>query len=236
LPSHRNRPYRLILAFVLMLLAGCPGQAPEEARGSRRDSPSPRPVSREVGPPSPFQQAFPPPSPFPELPDDLGDFSGDFPPQVLELAAVGDVNLGARVGEAIASRGPDYPWREVAGSLRRADLAIVNFECAASTRGTPAPEKEFTYRADPASVPAMAQAGVDVASVANNHAVDFGVEAFSDTLTHLREAGVAPVGGGANVTEAWQPYVVERKGLRSPSSGPPGSCPTTSPRPLRARG
>jgi poly-gamma-glutamate capsule biosynthesis protein CapA/YwtB (metallophosphatase superfamily) len=133
---------------------------------------------------------------------------------VVELVAVGDVNLGARIGEAIARRGADYPWREVAGSLRRADLAIVNFECAASRRGTPAPEKEFTFRADPASLPAMAAAGVDVASVANNHAVDFGVEAFLDTLTHLREAGMTPVGGGTNVDEAWAPFFVERKGLR----------------------
>ncbi len=154
---------------------------------------------------------------------------------MVELAAVGDVNLGARVGQAITTRGAEYPWREVAGPLRRADLAIVNFECAASNRGSPVPGKEFTFRADPASLPAMAEAGVDVASVANNHALDFGVEAFLDTLGHLREAGITPVGGGTDEDRAWQPLFIERKGLRMAFIGAtrvlPGNFDATASRP-----
>lgn len=53
-----------------------------------------------------------------------------------------------------------------------------------------------------------------MASVANNHARDFGEAAFADTLAHLRAAGVEPVGGGRDAEEAWRPVVVERKGLR----------------------
>ncbi|MGH2733319.1 MAG: CapA family protein [Actinomycetota bacterium] len=202
----RRRRWPRVLAFVVLTLAGCSGQRPQPVRQtSPAPTPSPSPASLP---------ATPSPAAVPQLPEDLGDFAGDFPSRVVELAAVGDVNLGARVGQAIVARGPDYPWREVAGSLRRADLAIVNFECAASKRGSPAPNKEFTFRADPASLPAMAEAGVDVASVANNHALDFGVEAFLDTLGHIREAGIEPVGGGTDEDGAWQPFYVERKGLR----------------------
>ena len=50
----------------------------------------------------------------------------------ITLAAFGDVNLGDGVGAVMDSRGALWPWRAVAPTLRRADIAFGNLECAIS--------------------------------------------------------------------------------------------------------
>jgi poly-gamma-glutamate capsule biosynthesis protein CapA/YwtB (metallophosphatase superfamily) len=132
----------------------------------------------------------------------------------LVLAAGGDVNLGDRIGSAIAARGPHRPWTRVAPLLRAADLALVNLECAVSSRGAPLAGKQYTFRGPPAALAGVARAGVDAVSVANNHSLDYGAEAFLDTLARARRAGVEPVGGGAGLAAARRPVLFERGGLR----------------------
>lgn len=141
-------------------------------------------------------------------------FASDIPPGAVELAFAGDVNLADPLGGLILRSGVNAPWSGVADVLRNADLAIVNLECAVSDRGAPSTGKEFTFRAAPESVRGMANAGVDIAAVANNHALDFGRDAFTDTLAHLRTVGITPAGGGSNATRAWAPVYRDVKGIR----------------------
>ena len=130
------------------------------------------------------------------------------------LAAGGDVNLGAGIADAIAAEGPDLPWTSVAPVLRAADLALVNVECAVSKRGAPVPGKEYVFRGAPRALAGAARAGIDIASVANNHSLDYGTDAFLDTLAYARRAGIRPVGGGVDLAAARRPVVVTRGGLR----------------------
>jgi poly-gamma-glutamate synthesis protein (capsule biosynthesis protein) len=64
-----------------------------------------------------------------------------------------------------------------------------------------------------AAAGALAAGGVDVVSVANNHALDFGAEAFTDELSRLDAVGVAYAGGGEDAAAAHRPIVVEENGL-----------------------
>lgn len=133
----------------------------------------------------------------------------------LVLAAVGDVNLGDRVGLAIGAYGPRYPWVSVAPVLRRADLAVGNLECTVSTRGAPLGGKRYTFRGRPAALAAAGGfAGLDVVSLANNHSLDYGREAFIDTIRHATRAGISVAGGGSNLAAARRPSVQEMGGLR----------------------
>jgi poly-gamma-glutamate synthesis protein (capsule biosynthesis protein) len=92
---------------------------------------------------------------------------------------------------------------------------IANLETAVGTGGTPWPRKNYHFRSPPATIRAMARAGgVDVVTVANNHAVDYGRRLLVSGLRTIRAAGVQPVGGGSDLTEALQPAIVERGGLR----------------------
>ena len=142
----------------------------------------------------------------------------DQPPQPVTLVAVGDVLLDAglirpttRHGEQAAADDPASPFRYVADLLRQADLAFCNLEGPLSRRGARV-EKMFTFRGRPESGALLAAAGIDVASVANNHTGDFGPRAFLDTLDALRAAGIQPVGGGRTLLDARLPVLFEVRG------------------------
>jgi poly-gamma-glutamate synthesis protein (capsule biosynthesis protein) len=158
----------------------------------------------------------------------------------LRLSAVGDVTFGEGVGTMIRARGPRYPWLEVAPVLRRADLAIANLETVVSTRGTPVPGKEFTFRGPPRALRAAVRyAGLDVFTVANNHSLDYGRTAFLDTLRYAVKFGAVTTGGGRNLERATRARVLTAGGIRLAFLGfsdvrPPGfdagpSTPGTAP-------
>ncbi|MHB1296829.1 MAG: CapA family protein [Anaerolineae bacterium] len=136
-------------------------------------------------------------------------------PTTVELVAVGDIMLGRVVGEHIQEDGARYPFANegIQALLAGADLTIGNLECPISDRGTPE-VKEYTFRAAPAAIEGLQDAGMDVLSLANNHLGDYGPDATRDTLRLLDEAGITVVGAGQNVTEARQARVVEVDGLR----------------------
>jgi hypothetical protein len=133
----------------------------------------------------------------------------------LVLAAAGDVTFGADVASAIATYGAAYPWLSVGALLRSADLATANLEGTVSNRGSPVPNKAFTFRGPPSALDGAARTGgIDVFTVANNHSLDFGPEAFFDTLALTRGAGISVVGGGRNLAAARKPAILTRGGLR----------------------
>jgi poly-gamma-glutamate synthesis protein (capsule biosynthesis protein) len=132
----------------------------------------------------------------------------------LTLDAVGDINLGDGPAAYMRRYGYRYPWRRVARTLRAADIAFGNLECAVSRRGSPVP-KQFNFRGAPAALHRVSHfAGFDVLNVANNHSGDYGRLAFLDTLRFTRGLGMTPVGGGVNRSRALRPRVVTRHGLR----------------------
>ena len=137
------------------------------------------------------------------------------PPPVgtVRLMAVGDVMLGQSIGRRIRNDGPLAPWAKVKSFFGQADLVVANLECTISERGTPWP-KTFNFRAPPAAADSLALAGIDAVTVANNHAIDFGRDAFGDTLSFLDAAGVGHFGGGANLGVARAPLIIEKNGLR----------------------
>lgn len=94
-----------------------------------------------------------------------------------------------------------------------ADVALVNAEAALTPRADGV-DKMVCLRADPALAAELGRGGFDVASIANNHTMDFGGEGLADTLAALRGAGVATVGGGDDIDAAFAPAILERGGLR----------------------
>lgn len=133
------------------------------------------------------------------------------------LALAGDTMLGRGVAEALASE-MDEPLfsSEVQEFARGADLFVLNLECCISERGErwPEPGKPFFFRAPPQAADVLASLGVDCVTLANNHALDFGYVALSDTFDHLRTAGIAWVGAGEDVAAARRPATIEARGFR----------------------
>jgi poly-gamma-glutamate synthesis protein (capsule biosynthesis protein) len=130
------------------------------------------------------------------------------------MAAVGDINLGNGPGAYMRRYGYRYPWLRVAPTLRAADIAFGNLECAVSRRGSPVP-KQYNFRGPPEALTRVARfAGFDVLNLANNHAGDYGVGAFLDTMRFTRRLGMTPVGAGLDRNRALTPRVVTKHGLR----------------------
>jgi poly-gamma-glutamate capsule biosynthesis protein CapA/YwtB (metallophosphatase superfamily) len=117
--------------------------------------------------------------------------------------------LGRSVAEELARRPPqslvDPALVEI---VRDADLFLLNLECCISERGEPVP-KTFNFRAPRAAVETLVHLNVGCVTLANNHALDYGVDALLDTFEHLRAAGIAWAGAGATEEEAQAPTLVE---------------------------
>lgn len=129
------------------------------------------------------------------------------------LAAVGDIMLARSIGAALVRNPLDSPFAAVADILQSADITVGNFECAIATTGKPA-RKAFTFRAPPQAVNALAGAGFDVLSLANNHSLDYGAAALVQTTGSLDLADIHHVGAGLNEEIAYHPLLLTVKGIR----------------------
>ena len=115
--------------------------------------------------------------------------------------------FGRKVAERIVTSDEPLFADEVVAAARSADLFLLNLECCISDRGEPwpAPGKPFFFRAPPAAVEYLGELGVDAVTLANNHALDYGEVALSDTVDHLAAAGIAVVGAGTDQAAARRP-------------------------------
>ncbi|WP_349305866.1 CapA family protein [Pseudofrankia sp. DC12] len=127
--------------------------------------------------------------------------------QPVTLQFGGDVHFAGSAAAALNGFGPIVP------ELSAADLTMVNLETAITDGGEPA-DKEFTFRAPSRAFTALRGAGVDVVTMANNHAMDYGVTGLRDTLSAAQAANFPVVGIGADDTAAFRPYKVTIKGQR----------------------
>jgi poly-gamma-glutamate synthesis protein (capsule biosynthesis protein) len=158
----------------------------------------------------------------PENPNDFGVFRGSAPgaagaspsptgPPEITLAFAGDVHFMDRTLRLLDD--PASAFGPIAPVLAGADIALVNLESAITTRGTKEP-KRYHFRAPASAYDAIKAAGVDVVSLANNHALDYGRVGLADTLASAKAAKMPFFGAGANATEAYAPWVTEVRGLK----------------------
>jgi len=93
-------------------------------------------------------------------------------------------------------------------ALTDADVCFGQLEAPISDRGAKVPNARLAMRASPAMAQAARLAGFNVMSFAGNHCLDYGYDAFEDTLSHARLAGIALCGAGANLAAALRPAIV----------------------------
>ncbi|MCL2703465.1 MAG: CapA family protein [Defluviitaleaceae bacterium] len=116
---------------------------------------------------------------------------------------VGDIMTDGWVRARMERDGPDSVFPPQYRTLfQNADVVMGNLEMAVSERGEANPDKLYSYRGDPGHLSLLADIGVNIVSVANNHTLDFGRDAFADTLHYLTDYGIKYVGGGADLDEA----------------------------------
>jgi len=143
------------------------------------------------------------------------------PPVPIILRATGDILPVRCTLEKLQARGDfTYPFQVLGPWLADANIAVGSLDAAVSDAGVPFGCTEtFSLMGPAAAAEGFRFAGLDVMTVATNHVKDCGLaacgdDAFFDTLNNLRANGVEPVGGGADLTAARQPVLLDVAGVR----------------------
>ena len=142
--------------------------------------------------------------------------SPDGPTGVVTLAFAGDVHFQLHLAALLEEGSPGLgPMTRV---LDEADVAMLNLESAVTERGVleakelERPEDRCWFRTSSRALDLLAESGVDVVSLANNHGADYGPVGLADTLRAARTAPVAVVGVGRDRDAAFAPYRVTVRG------------------------
>jgi poly-gamma-glutamate synthesis protein (capsule biosynthesis protein) len=191
-----------VAVCVALVLGACTSSAlpgvPDDPSVNRPTNSAPLGIG---GAPSPSRRPAPHATPTPHR-----------PPGVFTMAFAGDVHFSGRVGTRLATN-PATVFAQAARGLRRADFTMVNLETAITTGGQQQ-NKEFTFRAPPSAFDAMRDAGIDLATMANNHGADYGSTGLRDSLRAMKAKHFPVVGVGADADAAFAPYTTTLNGVR----------------------
>jgi poly-gamma-glutamate synthesis protein (capsule biosynthesis protein) len=131
----------------------------------------------------------------------------------VDFCAVGDVLLDRGVRKVIEQNDVNYPFEDIDEIINKNDLALFNLECPLSHAEDGFPiNKRYSFRADPEYAKGLKFAGFNIATIANNHTIDYGKSGFLKTMEVLEEHSIYSIGGGEDQNLAFQPLLVEKKG------------------------
>lgn len=112
----------------------------------------------------------------------------------LILISTGDIGLVRTINiKILQKKNPNYPFEKIAKYLRDADITITNLEgplienCPVSSGG-------FTFCGEYSNVAGLVYAGIDVASLANNHTTNYGLDGLNQTVKALESNNIKSFG------------------------------------------
>ena len=109
---------------------------------------------------------------------------------------------------------PSSIFEGVRDTLKKGDLVFGQLEPCLASVGTPACQSRLPMRGDPKGAGAIREAGYDVISFATNHCMDWGREAFFQTIDVLKKEELRVIGAGKDISEARKPAIVEINGTK----------------------
>ncbi len=114
------------------------------------------------------------------------------PSRLRTLIATGDVIPARYTDVTIRNQGDDflYPVAATKEITAAADLTVINLE-APLIEACPYHDSGFTFCGRPGFTAALRAAGVDVATLENNHIGNYGPDGITETEGHLGAAGIA---------------------------------------------
>lgn len=138
----------------------------------------------------------------------------------MQILFAGDVMLGRLVNKVLANAQFTYVWGDTIDIIKRADFSLINLECPVSSKGKKWNKtfKVFHFRANLDAIQVLNSASIDYVSLANNHILDYDIEALLDTLDILDKNNISHSGAGRNLKEAMKPAILEKKLKPKPSN------------------
>lgn len=128
----------------------------------------------------------------------------------LNIVFTGDILLDRGVRRVIDKHGVDHLFTEGVDSVfRSAQIVVGNLECPATKIQSPV-QKLYIFRGEPEWLETLKKHGITHLNLANNHSIDQGREGLMDTRQNIIDAGMTPIGAGANMTEAAEPILLSK--------------------------
>lgn len=156
---------------------------PGETLGGASASPSPSPTEAGLPPPLTAADVFPP--------RDLSQYGLD-PSRIRTVIATGDVIPARYTDKTIRDLGNDFNYTvdQTKQITADADITVINLE-APLVDYCPITDYGFTFCGQPGFTEALQTAGVDVATLENNHIGNYGYAGITETQQHMDAAGIA---------------------------------------------
>lgn len=121
------------------------------------------------------------------------DIVSDQTQKAVTVRFFGDVMLGRHVETLMHSNGQEYPldnwWLDV-----KSDASVINFESAMTKPHRQTRNFTFQFATNPTFISALDKLHVTHASLANNHALDFGQAGYNLTTVSLTENNITTFG------------------------------------------
>ncbi len=133
----------------------------------------------------------------------------------ITFLAVGDIMLSRDVAARMVKHGKDgnYPFANIKTLLASTDFNFGNLESPFSGSDAQDPDPNtFTFNAPTYAVTGLVKNNFKVLNLANNHALNQGVEGLLYTRKLLTANSILNVGAGADKNESWQEAVYQIPG------------------------
>lgn len=138
-------------------------------------------------------------------------------PRRSTILFAGDTSYGENYQQAEAdagrvnileTEGYDYSFLKLDRLLRGSDLVVANLETPVTDlERSPLVDKSYVHWSDVDKTPAgLRRHHIEIVSLANNHAMDFGQQGLAQTLAVLSDARIESFGAGATEGEASAPW------------------------------
>lgn len=137
-------------------------------------------------------------------------------PDTVTFLAFGDVNLGRTVGQRILHVDSLFPFRSYDIRKDSADIVFANLESQISFQHgeTGHPQYNLIFTAPPEAIAALRASGITAVSTANNHALDYGIDALKETIDRLRAANIPFVGTSKDKDSLYQPLILKKNNIK----------------------
>jgi poly-gamma-glutamate capsule biosynthesis protein CapA/YwtB (metallophosphatase superfamily) len=132
----------------------------------------------------------------------------------VRLMVVGDTIPGGRAEREFFSPSQNRLLSGIQPILSGGDLLLFNLEAPLCSSGEPISKCGTNFRISPKTAIGLKAAGFSVATLANNHVMDFGPEGLEQTISALNDAGINHLGAAMSQKDASKALQLQIKGLK----------------------
>ena len=134
--------------------------------------------------------------------------------KLTRVILTGTTALVRNVALMMEEQGISYPTEGILDWLLSADITHISNEVPFYSECPPAKplRSEMRFCSSPSYMGLLETIDADLIELTGNHLLDWGPEAFLETLDLYNEKGLPYYGGGYNADEAWEPYRITDHG------------------------